>query len=159
MALRAGTGITKPSWKAAKQVSAVILILDSNGILTMNSMLPTASRVSRALPNTFRMIASVDSISNFLKMPYLDNIIRETLGRTREASIAISLIDSVMAFGYQAYLALSQRSISPEERKRALQYAKIPLRSRGSLLRSPNTLLKFQVTLKFPPRIYAILTA
>ena len=78
-------------------------------------------------------------------MPYLDSIIRETLGRTREGSMSISLIDSVMAFGYQAYLTISQRSINSEERKRVHQYAKIPLRSRSSILRSPNTLLKFQV--------------
>ena len=78
-------------------------------------------------------------------MPYLDSIIRETLGRTREGSMSISLIDSVMAFGYQAYLTISQRSINSEERKRVHQYAKIPLRSRSIILRSPNTLLKFQV--------------
>lgn len=78
-------------------------------------------------------------------MPYLDSIVRETVGRTHEGSISISLIDSVMAFGYQAYLTFSQRPINSEERTRALQYAKIPLRSRGSILRSPNTLLKFQV--------------
>lgn len=79
-------------------------------------------------------------------MPYLDSIVRETVGRFREGSMAITLIDSVMAFGYQAFLTVSQRSANPEERKRAHQYAKIPLRCRGSILRSPNTLLKFQVS-------------
>ena len=59
--------------------------------------------------------------------------------------MSISLINSVMAFGFQAYLTISQRSINSEERKRAQQYAKIPLRCRSSVLRSPNTLLKFQV--------------
>ncbi|MCJ1279780.1 hypothetical protein MMC21_007604 [Puttea exsequens] len=86
-------------------------------------------------------------ISNFLTMPYLDSIVRETVSRPREGSTSISLIDSVMAFGYQAYLTVSQRFINSEERNRAQYYAKIPLRSRGSVLRSPNTLLKFQTIL------------
>ncbi|RQM04530.1 hypothetical protein DH86_00004444 [Scytalidium sp. 3C] len=68
-------------------------------------------------------------------------------GQTQEGSISISLMDSVMVFGYQAYLTFSQRPVNSEERNRALQYAKIPLRSRGSILRSPNTLLKFQTTI------------
>lgn len=110
-------------------------------------MLPTTSRVNRILPIITRVTANVNSISSFLTMSYLDSIIRETVSRTREGSISISLIDSVMAFGYQAYLTTSQRSMNSEERKRAHQYAKIPLRSRGNVLRSPNTLLKFQVNL------------
>jgi len=80
-------------------------------------------------------------------MPYLDIIVRENVGRNQEGPISISLIDSVMAFGYQAYLTFSQRPVNSEERNSALQYAKIPLRSRGSILRSPNTLLKFQTIL------------
>ena len=59
----------------------------------------------------------------------------------------VSLIDSVMASGYQAYLAITQRFISSEERKKADCYSRIALRSRGSVLRSPNTLLKLQASL------------
>lgn len=59
--------------------------------------------------------------------------------------MSISLIDSVMAFGYQAYLTITQRFISSEERRKADYYSRMALRSRGSVLRSPNTLLKVQV--------------
>lgn len=86
-------------------------------------------------------------IPNFLTMPYLDTIVRENVGRTQEGSISVALIDAVMAFGYQAHLAFSQRPVTSEEKARALQYAKIPLRSRHSILSSPNNLLKFQTIL------------
>lgn len=51
-----------------------------------------------------------------------------------------------MAFGYQAYLNATRRFIGLEERKKADGYARIALRSRGSVLRSPNTLLKLQAS-------------
>lgn len=92
-------------------------------------------------------------------MPYLDSIVRENVGHPQEGSISISLIDSVMAFGYQAYLNFCQRPVSSEERNRAVQYAKIPLRSRGSILRSPNNLLKFQVIRTLHHKYCSVLTA
>nr|ANM86370.1 putative C6 transcription factor [Cladonia uncialis subsp. uncialis]AUW31185.1 putative C6 transcription factor [Cladonia uncialis subsp. uncialis] len=79
-------------------------------------------------------------------MPYFDNLARESGGLFPETSMSIALIDSVMAFGYQAYLTVSQRFISSEERKKADFYSIIALRSRGSVLCSPNTLLKLQTT-------------
>jgi len=79
-------------------------------------------------------------------MSYFDNLIKEAEGRSQGSSMSISLIDSVMAFGYQAYLAITQRFISSEERKKADYYSRIALRSRGSVLRSPNTLLKLRVS-------------
>lgn len=63
--------------------------------------------------------------------------------------MSISLIDSVMAFGYQAYLAITQRFRSSEERKKADCYSRIALRFHGDALRSPNTLLKLQVSPRF----------
>ena len=51
-----------------------------------------------------------------------------------------------MAFGYQAYLTITQRFISSEERKKADYHSRIALRSRGRVLRSPNTLLKLQAS-------------
>lgn len=59
--------------------------------------------------------------------------------------MSTSLIDSVMSFGYQAYLTITQRFISSEERQKADHYSKMTLKSRGNVLRSPNTLLKLQV--------------
>ena len=51
-------------------------------------------------------------------------------------------MDSVMAFGYQSYLTVMQRFVSPEEKKKAGFYSRIALRSRGNVSKSPNTLLK-----------------
>ena len=78
-------------------------------------------------------------------MPYFDKLAKETEGWSQEGSMSIPLIDTVMAFGYGAYLAESQHSISSEESKKAECYSRIALRSRSSILRSPNTLLKLQV--------------
>ena len=123
-----------------------ITIKLANILLTLSSMFSETSRVIQILPNSARVTANNYSISNFLTMPYFDNIARETGGRFSEGSMSIALIDSVMAFGYQAYLTLSQRFITPEERKKADCYSIIALRSRGSVLCSPNTLLKLQVS-------------
>ena len=115
-------------------------------LLTTSSMLSTASRVTHIFPSYARVIANKDSISNFLTTPYFDNLVRETGGQSQEGSVSISLIDSVMAFGYQAYLTVSQRFISTEEKKKAQYYSRIALRSRGSVLLSSNTLLKLQAS-------------
>ena len=85
------------------------------------------------------------SISNFLTTPYFDNLVKETRGRYHPDSLAIALIDSVMACGYQANLLISKRTIGPEERSKAQQYSNIALKSRRNVLLSANTLLKLQV--------------
>ena len=78
-------------------------------------------------------------------MSYFDKFFKEAGDRSQGDPMSISLIDSVMAYGYQAYLFITQRFISPEEKKKADLYSSIALRSRDSVLRSPNTLLKLQV--------------
>ena len=108
-------------------------------------MLPATDRVIQTFPNATRVIANSHSISNFLTMPYFDDLAKETECWSQEGSMSESLIDTVMAFGYGAYLAGSQHSISPEESKKAEFYSRIALRSRSSILRSPNTLSKLQV--------------
>ena len=118
----------------------------ANLLLTLSSMLSTTSRVIQIFPNPARVIANHYSISNFLTMPYFDNLVREIGGRSQEGSMSTSLTDTVMAFGYQAYLTVSQQFISSEEVKKAECYSRIALRSRGSVLCSPNTLLKLQAS-------------
>lgn len=78
-------------------------------------------------------------------MSYFDNLVKEARGRSQGSLLSTSLVDSVMAFGYQAYLTTTQRFISSEERQKAGYYSRMALRSRGSVLRSPDTLLKLQV--------------
>lgn len=58
----------------------------------------------------------------------------------------VSLIDSVMAFGFQAFLKNTKRSVSPDEKRKADYYSLIALNSYGSVLGSPDTLLKLQVS-------------
>lgn len=72
--------------------------------------------------------------------------------------MSVALINAVMAFGYQAHLAFSERPATSEEKSRALQYAKIPLRSRYSILSSPNNLLKFQVVQPLHHKYCSVLT-
>ena len=123
-----------------------ITIKSANILLTLSSMFSKTSRVIQIFPNSARVTANNHSISNFLTISYFDNLARETGGRILESSMSIALIDSVMAFGYQAYLTISQRFISSEERKKTDCYSMIALRSRGSVLCSPNSLLKLQVS-------------
>lgn len=123
-----------------------INIKSASILITLSSMFSKTSRVNQIFPNSARVTANIHSISNFLTMPYFDNLARESGGLFPETSMSIALIDSVMAFGYQAYLTVSQRFISSEERKKADFYSIIALRSRGSVLCSPNTLLKLQVS-------------
>lgn len=59
--------------------------------------------------------------------------------------MSISLIDSVIAFGYQAFLVMTKRFVRSDERKKADSHSRAALRSRVNVLRSPNTLLKLQV--------------
>ncbi len=134
----------------------VITINAANLLLILSSMFSKASRVIEIFPNSARVTENNYSISNFLTMLYFDNLTREIGGRFQEGSMSIALIDSVMAFGYQAYLTVSQRFISSEERKKAECYSIIALRSRGSVLCSPNTLLKSQVSPN--PQYYQLLS-
>jgi hypothetical protein len=80
-------------------------------------------------------------------MPYFDSLVKDARGRVSSTSMSISLIDSVMAFGYQAYLAITQRFVGPEEKRKIERYARIALRSRANVLRASDTLLKLQVSL------------
>lgn len=84
-------------------------------------------------------------------MSYFDSLVKEAGGRSQRNSMLVSLIDSVMASGYQAYLAITQRFISSEEKKKADCYSRTALRCRGSVLHSPNTLLKLQAS-RIPQR-------
>ena len=122
-----------------------VTIESANLLLTLNSMLPTTDRVSQTFPNAARVTVNSQSISNFLTMPYFDNLAKETEGWSQEGSMSRTLIDTVMAFGYGAYLASSQHSVSSEESKKAECYSRIALRSRSNILSSPNTLSKLQV--------------
>lgn len=71
---------------------------------------------------------------------------KEARRRPQGNSVLISLIDSVMAFGFHAFLKSSRRFVSPNEKKEADHYSRIALGSHDSVLRSPNTLLKLQVS-------------
>ena len=71
---------------------------------------------------------------------------KEARSRPQGDPVLISLIDSVMAFGFHAFLKSSRRSVSPSEKKEADYYARIALNSHSSVLRSPDNLLKLQVS-------------
>ncbi|KAL9079456.1 MAG: hypothetical protein Q9157_001665 [Trypethelium eluteriae] len=81
----------------------------------------------------------------------------EARDRSQGGSMLTALIDSAMAFGYQACITASQRFISLEERAKALSYSKSALRSRGSVLHSPDTLLKLQASQSFQRSIWRML--
>jgi hypothetical protein len=72
--------------------------------------------------------------------------------------VLISLIDSVMAFGFHASLKSSRRSVSPSEKKEADYYARIALNSYSNVLRSPDNLLKLQVSRYPAPEFIMMLT-
>ena len=86
------------------------------------------------------------SVANFLPMSHFDNLFKEAGARSQCSPMSISLIDSVMAFGYQAYLAVTQRFIDFEERSKANCYSRIALRRHRNVLSSSNTLLKLQAS-------------
>ncbi|KAH8799105.1 hypothetical protein F5884DRAFT_905564 [Xylogone sp. PMI_703] len=86
-------------------------------------------------------------ISNFLTISCFDKYIKEAQGQLPGNSVLISLIDSVMAFGYQAFLKSTQRFVSTEEKRKANYYCLMTLNSYTSVLNSPDTLLKLQTIL------------
>ena len=90
-------------------------------------------------------------ISNFLTVSFFDNLVKEARDWSQGSSMSRSLIDSVMAFGYQAYLTTIQRLIRLEEKTRAENYVKTALRCYTNVIRSTNTLLKLQVGLMLWP--------
>lgn len=71
---------------------------------------------------------------------------KEARGWSAGNSVLRSLIDSVMAFGFHAFLKNAKRPISPDEKRKADYYSLIALNSHASVLCSPNTLLKLQVS-------------
>ena len=110
-----------------------------------SSLFSRAFRVSCCFGASRRTITNCDSISTFLTRSCFDDYVQEAKALSEEGSAVIPLIDSVMAFGYQTLLAASQQSKSSEMRRKAITYSRIALRSRDSVLRSPETLLKMQV--------------
>ncbi|KAH8804517.1 hypothetical protein F5884DRAFT_884048 [Xylogone sp. PMI_703] len=86
-------------------------------------------------------------ISNFLTKSCFDKYMKEARGRSPGNSVLISLIDSVMAFGYQAFLKSTQRFVSTDEKRKANYYCLMTLNSYASVLNSPDTLLKLQTIL------------
>ncbi|KIN07015.1 hypothetical protein OIDMADRAFT_70428, partial [Oidiodendron maius Zn] len=85
-------------------------------------------------------------ISNFLTRSYFDKYMKEARGWSAGNSVLRSLIDSVMAFGFHAFLRNAKRPISPDEKRKADYYSLIALNSHANVLCSPNTLLKLQTT-------------
>jgi hypothetical protein len=71
---------------------------------------------------------------------------KDARGWLGENSVLVSLIDSVMAFGFQAFLKNTKRSVRPDEKRKADCYSLIALNLYGSVLGSPDTLLKLQVS-------------
>ncbi|TVY85215.1 Terrein cluster-specific transcription factor terR [Lachnellula suecica] len=86
-------------------------------------------------------------VPNFLTRSYFDRLLKEARGRPQGNSVLISLIDSVMAFGFHAFLKTSRRYVSSHDKKEADYYSRIALNSYASVLSSPNTLLKLQTIL------------
>lgn len=56
------------------------------------------------------------------------------------------LIDSVMAFGFQALVARSQSSAGSDVCRKAIARLRMALSSRDAVQRSPDTLLKMHVS-------------
>ncbi|KAL3417086.1 integral membrane protein duf6 [Phlyctema vagabunda] len=86
-------------------------------------------------------------VPNFLNRSYFDKYMKDARGQPQGNSVLISLIDSVMAFGFHALLKSSRRFVSPGEKKEADCYSRIALSSQASVLRSPDTLFKLQTLL------------
>lgn len=59
------------------------------------------------------------------------------------------LIDSVMAFGFHALAARSQSSEGSDVSRKAIARIRMALNSRDAVQRSPDTLLKMQVSENF----------
>ncbi|PVH98313.1 hypothetical protein DM02DRAFT_596157 [Periconia macrospinosa] len=79
-------------------------------------------------------------VPNFLTRSLFQKYVKEARGRPQGDIVLISLIDSVMAFGFHAFWKRSRRFSSPSERKEADCYSRIALSSHSSVLHSPDTL-------------------
>jgi hypothetical protein len=90
----------------------------------------------------------INSVSNFLTKSLFLKYIKDVRGRLQGNLVLMSLIDSVLAFGFDA-LKSSRQFASPDEKKKADSYSRMALSSYGGVLRSTNTLLKLQVRLPF----------
>jgi hypothetical protein len=89
----------------------------------------------------------ITSVPIFLTRSYFDNYMKEARGRPQGNAVLISLIDSVMAFGFHAFSRSSRRFVSPDEKEEADHHSRIALSSHARVLRSPDTLFKLQVRL------------
>jgi hypothetical protein len=96
-------------------------------------------------------LTSIHSIPSFLTRSSFDKYMREAKGKKSGSCGSSSsmplgpLVDSVMAFGYHAFLKSTQRFVSPEKKRKADYYSSIALKSRECVLQGPNSLLKLQV--------------
>ncbi|KAH8588738.1 hypothetical protein B0O99DRAFT_638470 [Bisporella sp. PMI_857] len=86
-------------------------------------------------------------IANFLTRLCFDKYLKDARNTHQANPILIHLIDSVMAFGYNALVKSTQSFVDPEKKRTADYYSKMALNSRGSVLRAPNSLLKLQTIL------------
>jgi hypothetical protein len=108
-------------------------------------MFQPTSRVTQVFLNSLNIWTNCYSISNFLTRPCFDKYMKQARGWSAGNSVLISLIDSVMAFGFHAFLKSTKRSMSPDEKRKAEYYSLTALNSYESVLCSPDTLLKLQV--------------
>ncbi|KAH8593161.1 hypothetical protein B0O99DRAFT_628237 [Bisporella sp. PMI_857] len=86
-------------------------------------------------------------IANFMPQLCFDKYLKDARNTHQANPILIHLIDSVMAFGYNALVKSTQSFVDPEKKNKADYYSKMALNSRGSVLRAPNSLLKLQTIL------------
>ncbi|KAL6229819.1 hypothetical protein BDW75DRAFT_234904 [Aspergillus navahoensis] len=91
--------------------------------------------------------ALMKNISTFLTESYFDNYVQQARESPSIESLAVRpLIDSVMAFGFQALAARSQPSAGSDVSRKAITRLRMALSSRDAVRRSPDTLLKMQLT-------------
>ena len=109
-------------------------------------MFRPTSRVTCVTLTLLKIWTNGNRISNFLTRSYFDKYMKEARGWSAGNSVLRSLIDSVMAFGFHAFLKNSKRPISPDGKRKADYYSLIALNSHANVLCSPNTLLKLQVS-------------
>ncbi|KAJ6182067.1 hypothetical protein N7485_000709 [Penicillium canescens] len=87
-------------------------------------------------------------ISTFLTRSHFDNYVQQARESPSIEGLAVRpLIDSVMAFGFQALTARSQPSAGSDVSRKAIARLRMALSSRDAVQRSPDTLLKMQTIL------------
>ncbi|PKX88361.1 Zn(II)2Cys6 transcription factor [Aspergillus novofumigatus IBT 16806] len=86
-------------------------------------------------------------ISTFLTRSLFDNYVQQARESPSIEGLAVKpLIDSVMAFGFQVLTARSQPSAGSDVSRKAIARLRMALSSRDAVQRSPDTLLKMQLT-------------